>query len=639
MKILTRIAAGIAIITTVGACEHGDPVSNAGGPLGQSSLFSGNPSASTLPKGSAAVATAFGGFTASVPDAFSRRNGAAGSATARRTQWYDNAAGGIRNSWTWRPVENDRNGGSLRDPRRPLLQSTTASFTPYSSVYSGANLITPRDEGADYFELWVYEIGGLEPNAEYTLAFVRYSLQINGQLDQEEYILTGAVTQPDSLYIASGRRDSIPNESNWSGDSPEGCFNYPGPHANPFIISTREPADGDGAYYPDKCWLPNGFLYGQSDHDTPAKSPVGRSDDVGYGAPSYNYLELWRGDFGSGQPVMRVQIAQDIDRSGKTINNTYPPFPFPTGRTGNPRLMLVDEQPSFPIGDAIKAQLNGAIGLPTGVTLTLENLQELRDGSVYKVWYINPSNGAAAPATGLYRRVVGTDTVDQAADVSSFNGGEGKIIFRDTDYNAPTSDSLRFVVVSIEPSAGAATPGGSQPLWVGIFKIPPGSAGGTMFFGDFNSGTNSVRYNPQGIAEGGVIGGPQRSGDSLFFQGSVVNMTFRQLTRPPEGYVYRAYLVKEADGELTPLGGLQGPDGRSLDDADTAPASANLTGSAIVFGKVAYDVRSIAGDDLCSYASFKLFLEPKPGVVPPAPPAQIFSINLPARVTDAQRCI
>src|SRR5687768_9557442 len=299
MKILTRIATGVAVIALVGACEHGDPVSNAGGPLGQSSLFSGNPASTKLPKGSANVTTAFGGFTADVPDAFSRRNGAAGSAAARRTAWYNNTPGGIDESWTWRPVENERNASAaMRDPRRPLLQSTTANFTQYSSVYSGANLITPKDNGAEYYDWWIFEISGLVPNAEYTVAFVRYSLIINGELDQEEVILTGAVTAPDSLYIASGRPDSIRASSNWSGDAPEGCDPYPGPHANPFITSWRERADGDGLLYPDKCFTPNGFLYGIADHDTPAKSLVGRSDDVGYGAPSYNYIEVWRGDFG-----------------------------------------------------------------------------------------------------------------------------------------------------------------------------------------------------------------------------------------------------------------------------------------------------------------------------------------------------
>lgn len=638
MTTLTRIAAGLAVFGLLVACQQGDPVSNAGGSLGGAALLSGSPSANTLPAGSASVTTSFGGFTAAVPDAFSRRNGAAGSATARRSQWYGAVLG---NTWTWKPTETERNASpALFDPRRPLIQTTAAGTIPRHydrGTYRGINLITPKDEGADYWELWFNAIENLTPDAPYTVVMVKYSLMVNGQLDQEEMILTGAVTQPDSLFIADGRPDSIPNASNWTGDAPGGCAPFPGTHTNPFIVSRREPADADGFLYPDKCWLSGNGIYAQADHDLQAKSMVGRSDDVGYGLPNYNYIEVWEGDFGTGRLVHRTQIAQDIDRSGKPINNTYPPFPRPTGLGTNPRLKLVDRQASFPISDAIKAQLNGAIGLPVSLSVTLTNLQTLGGGAVYKVWYVNPSTGAAVPASGNFVRVVANDTVESGSGTSTFTGGPGTIIFRDANYPATisprtTTDSLRVILVSKEGSATTSSPGGSQPLWVGIFKVPPGTAGGTMTFGDFNSGQGSVRFVPQGRAEGGVVGDTVRIRDSLYFQGSVVNVRFSGLTRPPEGYVYRGYLVNKVSGELLSIGGLRGPGNESLDDADTAAPSNNLTASAIVYSKIVYDARSVSGDQLCDYNKFRLVLEPREGVQPPPPPTTIFNIDLPAKV-------
>lgn len=659
MTILTRTARGALALTALialAACEHGDPVSQGGGPLGRATLVSSSPSSATLPSGTATSFTHFGGFLEGVPDAFSRQ-----PTDARHGQYYSTASA----FWRFRQAAGrNANAGSL-DPRYPLLGASDAVMDFPIDIY------TPAAEGCtdascDHWEMWVQEIGGLAPGAQYTLVMVKYALKVRGQLDQEEMILTGAVTEPDSLYIAEGTRGEIPlgaDQSNWTSDAPAGCGTFPGANTNPFVIAQEE-SDPDGFFYPDKCWTPGGALYGSADDDTQRTSMVGRQDDEPFTLPNYNYIELWEGDYGTGTPVLRVQIAQDQDPIGKTINNTYAPFPAP--QQVDVTSTLVDSS-AFPISDDVKARLTGAIGVPDSVSVTATNVARLDQG-VYKVWYLNPTTGAAKPAVGKYTRTLdGVVQADSAVGTSTFQGGQGTITFTSGPYLADAGtpegtydDSLRFVVITKEADAAAATPSGSQPLWQNIFKIPPGTAGGSLFFGDFNSGTSRFRFIPQGSLSGAVIGDtvPVMVTDTvdnqvvqvrqLEFQGSVLDVTMTGLTRPPEGYRYQAYLFTARDANTTPvtdsalvnIGGLKDRAGESLDDADVAAASANISATRIEFAQLLYDVarEEPAGDVICQYDRLRVYLEPKGRAVGDAPPTLIFNLALPGRVTTASRC-
>jgi hypothetical protein len=664
MTILTRTARGALALTALialAACEHGDPVSQGGGPLGRATLVSSSPSSATLPSGTATSFTHFGGFSTDIPDAFSRMPSTANQ--ARRTQafatftgcctvfeWYQN---GARNA-----------SPELLDPRLPAIQSTTAVIDDPEGGYVDLYVPDPAAgfyPGADYWEMYTPGFSGLTAGTQYQVVFVHYRLKVNGELDHVERMLTGAVTEPDELVKVSG--EAAEANTDWSDAAPEGCADYVS-GANPFVIATQE-ADADGFVSFDKCWKANNGLWTLESFDVSSRSMVGRNDNTAYDLPNYNYLEVWEGTYGAAAgPVLRMQIAQDLDLNGKPIANAFAPFPAPATpfvATGDPP--IPDQEAEFPLSADVLATLTGAIGVPDSVSVTATNVARLDQG-VYKVWYLNPTTGAAKPAIGKYTRTLdGVVQADSAVGTSTFQGGPGTITFTSGPYltDAGTyDDSLRFVVVTKEADAAAATPSGSQPLWQNIFKIPPGSAGGSLFFGDFNSGTSRFRFIPQGSLSGAVLGDtvPVTVTDTvegqvvqvrvLEFQGSMLDVTMTGLTRPPEGYRYQAYLFTSRDESTTPvtdsalvnIGGLKDRAGESLDDADVATASANISATRIEFAQLLYDVarEEPAGDVICQYDRLRVYLEPKGRAVGDAPPTLIFNLALPGRVTTAFRC-
>ncbi len=660
MTTLTRTAPGALAVTALAllaACEHGDPVSEGGGPLGRATLISSTASAATLPAGTATSFTRFGGFTTAVTDAFSRMP--TNATQARRTQAYIGVAS--FSAWEWLPDAGRNASPEMLDPRLPAIQSTTAMLDLDNGFM---DLYAPNPgsgyPGADFWELYTV-FAGLDPNKQYQVAFVHYRLQVNGELDHVERLLTGTVTQPDSLVKGPGTAAEV--NTPWTDVAPEGCAPYPGPTANPFVVVTAE-SDADGFMAFDNCWLANNGLYTLGTFDRQAESMIGRNDNVAYDLPNYNYIEVWEGTYGAqAGPVFRLQVAQDLDLSGKPIANAFAPFPAPnvTGvATGDPP--VADQQTAFPLTESVLATLNGAIGVPDSVRVTATNLARLEQGA-YKVWYINPTSGAAKPAVGTYTRTLGGVVVDSAAGVSTFQGGAGSITFTSGPYLTDAgayADSLRFVLVTKETDPAAATPSGSQPLWQSIFKIPPGSAGGTLLFGDFNNGAERFRFVPQGTLTGAVIGdtvavfvadtveGEVVQVRRAEFRGSVVEVTMTGLTRPPEGYRYQAYLFTAGDASTTPatdsaylsLGGLRDRSGDSLDDADTVAPNANVSATRIEFAQLRYDVSAEgpAGDTMCQYDRLRVFLEPKGMTTAEAPLTRIFDLALPARVTGAFRC-
>ena len=673
MTILTRTARGALAVTALAglavlaACEHGDPVSEGGGPLGRATLISSTPSAATLPRGTATSYTRFGGFSTALDDAFGRRS--SNATQARRTQAFISFTG-CCSIFEWYQSGGRNASPELLDPRLPAIQSTTAVIDDPEGGY--LDLYTPDPAfgypGADFWELYTPGFSGLEPGTQYQVAFVHYRLEVRGELDHVERMLTGTVTEPDSLVKVSGTAAEI--NTDWGDAAPEGCAPYPGPTANPFVIATQD-ADDDGFVAFDKCWQSTNGIWGLDNFDQQARSMIGRNDNVAYDLPNYNYIEVWEGTYGAGPgPVFRMQIAQDLDLNGKPIANAYAPFPTPASplvvegaaplvATGSEP--IPDLQPTFPLGEDVLATLTGAIGVPDSVSITLNSLARLEQGA-YKVWYLNPTTGAAKPAVGTYTRTLsGVVQDDAAAGVSTFAGGPGTITFTSRPYLEDAgayTDSLRIVVVTKEADAAAAAPSGSQPLWQSIFKLPPAVAGGNLLFGDFNSGTGPFRFVPQGTLSGAILGdtvpvfvtesvdGQQVQVRQLEFRGSVIEVTMTGLTRPPEGYRYQAYLFTAASAEpavdsaLVSMGGLKDRSGASLDDADTAAPGANVSATRIEFGQVRYDVATEgpADDTICQYDRLRVYLEPKGMSTAEHPPTRIFDLALPGRIATAARC-
>lgn len=635
-NLITRVAAASAVAALFAACQHGDPVSNAGGPTGAASLVSGSPSGALLPAGQSLVIVP---FDSSVKDAFSRR----GDAIHSRF-WNPDGDNGF---WFWSNSQA-RNGTSARlDPRYPAIwDSSTAG------VGGGLYLFAPGSSEGDYWEFYTGGFSNLKKNTLYTVVMTHERLKAAGQLDAAEKMLTGSVTQPDTLVLTGGHLDSIPlgpRASNWTGDAPAGCASFPSATANPFIVA-REESDASGSLALDKCWVGNGSdIYTAANFNDQTKSIVGTDNDQPYGLPNYNYIEVWEGDYGTGTLVLRLQIAQDLSPAGVAYNNAFPPFPAPKMSSG----ALADKSP-FPLPTDVLAQLRGGQPTPISTTLTLENLQALSGGAVYTVWYYNPANQHAVKANGTYVRKSGGTTADSAADVSSFTGGPGTITFTAPSYLADVgsySDTLKYLIVTQESSAGATTPSASRLLWAGEWNLRPAlPAGGTLTFGNFDSGTV---FLPQGSATGGVlgdttsvlvtenVGGKPTQVLEKQFVGSKIEMQFSGLMRPPVGYKYEGYLHNKTTGALTDLGGLYTPSGVSLDSADVMGNSPYLSSSMIVSSKLVADVHDLGSggvtDQICNYDRFELFLVPKSGAVS-SPISAIFNIALPDRVLNAASC-
>jgi hypothetical protein len=529
---------------------------------------------------------------------------------------------------------------------------------------SGLQLYQPESPYPDdeYWEAFTV-LAGLKPNTVYQIAFVHYRLRLNGSVDHAARILTGTVANPDTLVLAAGTPGAV--NTDWSGASPVGCAPFPGANTNPFAFGTFV-TDGFGGATLDKCWLSGNGIWTQAEFGQQAKSMVGRNDNTSYALPNYNYVEVWETAYGTGSgPAMRMQIAQDLAPDGTPVANAFAPFPAPntTLRFVSDNLFpaAVDQSAAFPISYSTALALPSTFGEPDSVTITLNNVEELATG-VYKVWLVNPTTNAAAPATGRWVRVVGTDTVASATGTSTFEGGEGSIIFTTDPYSAigqpDVSDSLSVLLVSIEQDAGASSPSTSQPLWTTVIKKVGGTVGGAILFGEFTLGDDSrgpELFRAQGTMAGGVIGdtvvilvdttinGAATRIRAAQFVGDRVEVRFTGLMRPPLGYRYNAYLCGSDDGSCSPtnstteffdLGGLASPSGVSLDNADSAPNDGNLSATRIVS---AFASASVSGSQtLCDFDRFRLVLEPIAGAGPPL--AHVFDAALPAQLTGARSC-
>lgn len=657
MSILKRGAVCGGVLLTLAACQHGDPVSSAGDKLGHAVLITASPKADKLPGGSATVALTFGGFDPAVRDWLGRKQ--SDPTIARRTRNFRATA----HYWTW--VKELRDGGTANriDPRLPVIDpnSRTADGSQYFELYQPEGSYPNKE----YWEFY-FIVHNLTPLTAHEVAFVQRRLTVNGELDAVERVMTGTVTQPDQLVMGPGTKATV--NTDWSGAAPAGCAPFPGVTANPFVVST-DLSDATGALQDfDKCWQSGNGIWTKAEFDQQAKSMVGRNDDQPFSLPNYNYIEVWRGAVGTGTLVGRVQIGQDLDASGAPVKDGYAPFPEPGGATSAAQLgpiPAVEAVTSYPISAAMKSTLPGALSVPSTIVATLRNVQRL-EAPVYKAWFMNGLTGTAKPASGRYVRTVGATTAEDVASTTTFKGGPGTITFTtayDPAVHGPFSDSLNFLVFTKEDNAAATTPAMSQPLWVKIFRFPPSSSGGTITFGSFrrdslpaagDTSRHPVPFVPQGVASGGVLGdtatvlvaqtGGAAIRKSVFF-GSLLEMRFSNLQRPPKGYEYLAFMRTKrvvngttvvSDTTLMEIGPITGPAGESLVDADVAERSAILGPQGISSALVRFDAASIAGG-LCKFDEFRLYVVPKGGVVS-QPLALVFQIPMPERIIQAYEC-
>ncbi|MGI8496558.1 MAG: hypothetical protein ACR2OG_03100 [Gemmatimonadaceae bacterium] len=656
MTLKQRLAMGTAVFALV-ACEHTDPVSVAGGERGAAQLVAGGATNANLPNGSISFTSLNLALDPANRDAFSRKpTTAVGLQYGRYFR-----KNGAQDLWQF-PWDVSRNSSAARnDPRWPFLQSPTATIDA-DNAYNNALTIwqpeSPEEEGGDnYYEPYT-QLGGLQPGAVYVTAFVKRRLKVVGNLDQADRLINGTVTAPDSLLLATGA--VVTAVTPWTNKAPVGCAPFPGPTTAAFVFDVSV-ADATGGVGFDNCFQGGNGIWTASGFGTRSLLLIAPDDDAAPPPAAFNYIEVWKTAFGTGTPVMRIQVGQDVDVSGNPVANTFSPFPAPNTKlfgSSSEGPPATDKNSAFPLTISSLIQLSGLVGTPNNFTVTLNNLQKKAQG-VYKVWAINPTSGVAVPLAGLYKRTLNGVAVDSTTTPSStFLGGPGTITFTVSNYLtqiAPktASDSLRFFLVTNEDDAGATTPSLSQAVWGPIFKLPGQALSTTEIFGNFNvlptaqDTSAPQKFVSQGSVSGGVLGDTSvvivdSAGVKLRraqFVGSILNLRFSNIARPPVGYEYRGFLVGKDTTVKLDVGVPTDANDKSLAVADTAANSSNLTKTGIYFAKIVYDVakNDPSTDSICDYSRFRLYLQPKGSDVPPVY-SIIFDVALPDRVTTAASC-
>jgi hypothetical protein len=292
-----------------------------------------------------------------------------------------------------------------------------------------------------------------------------------------------------------------------------------------------------------------------------------------------------------------------------------------------------------------------ANGLPTGsvaigggaVTLTLSNLRALSSGQ-YQFWVLGrdaQNLDVPVQAFGTIMEFflvgVGTDPITgdsifetDSTAISDVNTGG----YLGTDDPVVTSvrvtlDSLadntdpttyHAVFVTME-SAAASTPGAARFLWR---RIGVGGAG-SMLFGNFGGSDVVNVQSPRDY-----VFGP-RGGGTGGARGAELSVDFRELSRPPVGFLYRGY-VTTVLGEGVVVDELRSAWSRdstisrvSMIDADVDDALPGVTGGEIRAAQIR-NCAAGSGVNNCQntmdlpvdgtfvgYESFQLKLEPKNG--------------------------
>lgn len=420
------------------------------------------------------------------------------------------------------------------------------------------NLIAPKGHpgngaGNQVWEFWYYFSGALA-STRYVEGVARYAVQVRGALDISEMLLTGTITQPDSLVFRTG--DFNPGGKKSRDRFTTSCTSvnviHPVAGANPHLLGS-DTTNGGFVDLDQTVCAATGEAW--SDLGT-ATSPVPKNNSTALGNNQYNFYVIWEALPDStpnyAKPVFREQIGPLLTTTGQVVNNSYGPMPT-----------------AALVGTTL-AILPGGNSVPDTVTLDLGKLARLASGSAYQVWFTKAGSDSAAKATGKVYKIVGGVAVDSQLNVSEFNPDttSGATWRMRVDYASYAPLANFDAVLLTIASAGGTTRPTAQPLWsilqrkVAGGPVPTLSA--TMPFGSFvNGDASGFRWAPSGGAAGGI------TGRDLIAQPV-------HLIRPPVGYYFNAYLRNGTTGAALDLGPLTGPypDYSSLIDADV-----NATGS------------------------------------------------------------
>lgn len=474
------------------------------------------------------------GFDPSGDNAFGTASGALGLYVTQTTDCCGDAMGfdlasGVRNS--------------SQDPRLPALQASSAAAGSFFGLFNPA--FTGVDVG--WWDLFG-QLTGLAPNTTYTIALARMSLTVNGELDHEEMLLTGAVTDPDELSFLGGAE---------AGSTTVVC-NF---SAGVGVDASRNPValgsvttNGAGEVTVD-C-LPVAINDSPWWRDTTSATPPGAADSVPVGVNAltadggevlpgqYNYVLLIEGLGIVGNPVpdvaptVRIQIGPDIDASGAVIPKAF--APFPDGLASDADLLAGP----------------GGIGQASAISFSAEGLAPIT--GVYQVWLLNDETGDVISPTGditiTNEDDMGMEVIVSQTTGNAFNTTDPSdvVTFVTDDATAGVQvGTFTHVFVSIE-GAAAGTPSMAQPFFAQYTDMNGAPDDASMWtfeeafdlaFGNFNSADEPYVFDFSGFGQGAFTG-------AEFGTADLFRARFRNIALPPGGYFYEGFLHRIEDGAV-----------------------------------------------------------------------------------------
>lgn len=495
-----------------------------------------------------------------------------------------------------------------QDPRLPAL---AALPDPELFVTVFAILGTPERFGVllwDFFMRW----DGLELGQTYTYSVERLATQVNGALDQVEFLLEGEVTEPDELVPLDGSPGGYPtNDYTWTSAS--GCTLEPidVPPPNPWYLGPFA-ASSTGRGTADFCMgTPWQWYAGIS--NVPDSSIVALNELRRGVVPHYNYVVIYEGEPPNlGPPVIRIQMGADFDLAGNPIPNAFAPFPVAADRE-------------------LALALPNVQAAPSRIRFEMRDLEPLASDMPYEVWLINAETGNSIPATAEYftiETVIQTDELGQQFEVdvpsadtveaASFRGVavsnvRHAFVVRNSLIAPDNLGEFTHVALARPGVQGSAT----DPMFWAQYLDQSGTPtdpGDDIFIAadDFKLGALDL-VDPAVSRLFRVSG----SGDGLIWQNQM-GLQFRRLSRPPLGYQYEVWLI-DTSGAALSVGTITtpAPDFESLDQADLQVHPQFMTETQILQAARFVDLPS--GLEPSELVEIQLTLEPKAGAAVKGP--------------------
>lgn len=468
------------------------------------------------------------------------------------------------------------------DPRVPALAGAgTEVVSPSLCRFGHSGFWFSATEPGFGWDFFCF-LDGLQPNTDYTVMLVRYALTVNGELDTEEMLLTGTITNPDALTPLGGTPGGYPTElCDFDDTRPTYTVGVTGDQ-NPLVMGFTT-TDANGSLVFD-CLIGSGGFWqaGPQTLAVPDSAPLAPNAIGTFDLPRYNYVVIVEGTgtavdpVPAGAHVMRFQVGVDIDASGVPINNGLAPLAAAAADTA-----------------ALIAAPGGA-GRPDSLTFVFQNLDALAGTARWQLWLANRDRSPVtfASASGTYERIqiiqeldpVTGEVVSQRDSVvetipgtSTFVGQGGLFKHRMivSDAGAGAADSVGLytdAILTVELQPGGSTPSLARGLFFRYTNqagtpdnyFDDVSTGGTLAFGSFDPANPSQArvLAPTNFAQAQGLGG---------ILGSEVSVDVFNLPIPPVGYYYEGWLLGPG-GDSISMGPLRAPppDTVSLIDADVS---------------------------------------------------------------------